>query len=97
MNRAHRAERNIAIRSRRAKGALIKTIAIEFGMSADSIHEICAGVSKPALRLSEQAAVADKRKAIALDAGTLAEIAAALREKDYTPHYQYKSTLSWPS
>ncbi len=92
MNRAHRAARNTAIRSRRAKGVLIKTIAIEFGLSVDSIHLICSDVPRARLRGRELVAVSAKRKTIALDAQTLALIEDAKRN----PAPPYKGQGSWP-
>ena len=93
MNRAHRAERNIQIRGRRAKGEPLKSIALEFRLTTQAVSQICADLPKTRLEGKELAAIAAKHKTIPLDAQTLAVIEEAKRN----PAPPYKGQGSWPA
>lgn len=96
MSRADRTARNIKIRRRRANGELLLSIASDFGLTLSAVSLICVGVSRKKLRGKALADLASKSKAIPLDDVTLAEIAAAKRDRERAPDYQYKAHAGWP-
>lgn len=98
MSRSRFEVRNALIRQRRAQGAMLKTIAAEFGISVANVAILCSGVrpvagSQPAPSNPPHAGRVPSR--IQPDEGTRAEIEAAIRERAHV--LPYKSARAWPA